>query len=81
MEAQGMNWVKVQSSVLTAVAYAPDELWAEFATGGEIYRYSNVPLSVYQDLLDAESKGRYFNACIRDNFPFEHVRRSSGASS
>jgi hypothetical protein len=75
-----MNWVKVHSSVLTAVAYAPDELWAEFATG-EIYRYRNVPLSLYEDLLGAESKGGYFNACIRDHFPFDHVPRSSGASS
>lgn len=75
-----MNWVKVQSSVLAAVAYAPDEFWAEFTTG-EIYRYSNVPLSVYQNLLGAQSKGRYFNACIRDNFPFDHVRHSSAVPS
>jgi hypothetical protein len=80
MEVVGINWVKLESSVLAAVAYAPAELWAEFTTG-EIYRYSNVPLSVYEDLLSAESKGRYFNARIRDNFPFVHVRGSSAAPS
>jgi hypothetical protein len=75
-----MDWVPVQSSVLAAVAYAPTQLWIEFRTG-QIYRYRDVPVSIYQQLLAADSKGRFFNARVRDLFPNEHMARSSGAGS
>jgi hypothetical protein len=34
------------------------------------YTYYNVPLEVYLELLEAESKGRYFAAHIRDRFEY-----------
>jgi len=34
-----------------------------------IYRYLGVPPPVYQELLQAESKGRYFNRHIRNRYP------------
>lgn len=37
---------------------------------GKMLRYGDVPEYVYQELINAESKGRYFNANIRNVFNF-----------
>jgi hypothetical protein len=41
---------------------------------GSVYRYFGVPAPVYQALVDATSKGRYFAAEIRTKFPFDRLR-------
>lgn len=38
--------------------------------GGRSYRYFLVPSRVADELGEAFSKGRYFNARIRDRYPF-----------
>jgi hypothetical protein len=60
----------VTSSNLRSVGYDPDSRTQEieFQTG-RVWRYSNVPRSVYSALLAADSKGSYFNSCIRDAYP------------
>ena len=62
------------STVIRRFDYRDDrrELWIEFVTG-RAYIYSNVPASVVQALRAAPSKGRYFNAHIRDHFAFREV--------
>ena len=64
----------LDSSSLHSVGYSaePGTLEITFRSGA-IYRYSGVPPHVYQALLDASSKGRYFNAVIRSSFPFERI--------
>jgi KTSC domain len=37
---------------------------------GRTYLYSNVSLDVYEAFLNAESKGAFFNAQIRDRYPY-----------
>jgi hypothetical protein len=66
----------VQSSVMTRVEYDEDvkELDITF-TSGKTYRYLNVPLEIYVGLLDAGSKGEYFNDTIKDAFAFAEVSR------
>ena len=44
----------------------------EFESGA-VYVYSGVSVFTYRQLLNAESKGRYFNAHIKDVFPFERL--------
>lgn len=64
------NAVTVESSVLAQLAY--DQLRAILHIvfhDGAIHRYSGVPLSTYQELICAESKGAYFNRHIRNIFP------------
>jgi hypothetical protein len=65
----------VTSSNLRSVGYDPDSrtLEIEFQTG-RVWRYANVPPSVYSTLMAADSKGSYFNSCIRDAFPDMPVR-------
>jgi lysyl-tRNA synthetase class 2 len=40
----------------------------------DLYRYFEVPPAIYAELLSAGSKGEYFNARIKNFFPFERLR-------
>ena len=44
-------------------------------TSGKTYRYFNVPLEIYAELLDAGSKGKFFNDNIKGAFAFAEVGR------
>jgi hypothetical protein len=61
--------VAVQSRLLAGMAYDHDQtiLQLEFH-GGTVYQYFQVPSQTYQDLLQAGSKGAYFNRHIRNVF-------------
>ena len=64
----------VSSTSLRSVGYDPEnqELEIEF-TSGKVYRYHHVSPEVYAELMQAESLGQFFNAQIRDNYPFEET--------
>ncbi len=66
----------VNSSMMTDVHYHEHtrELDITF-TSGKKYRYRNVPPEVYAALLDAESKGKFFNEEIKDVYRFAEVGR------
>jgi hypothetical protein len=57
----------VVSSMMRSAGYdeAHAVLEIEFVTG-HVYRYHAVPRREWQGLMGAESKGRYFDAYIRD---------------
>ena len=42
-------------------------------TSGKVYRYFDVPVDVYVDLLDAASKGEFFNDEIKDTYNYVEV--------
>ena len=71
----------ITSSDLASVGY--DErarvLEIEFHSGG-IYRYLDVPKEIFDALLAAESKGRFFAARIRNQFRFQMVKPRSAAT-
>ena len=58
------------STVIRRFDYLSDsrELVVEFVTG-RVYVYSNVPQEAATRLRGAFSKGRHFNAHIRDKYP------------
>lgn len=60
---------RLHSTLLKAAAYcdSPALLELEF-TSGVVYQYFAVPPQVYGELLQAESKGGYFNHCIRNRY-------------
>ena len=64
-----MNMKLVESSTLLAIGYDDTDkiLQLEFRSHA-IYRYIGVPVSVYESLEAAPSKGRYFNGAIRGHF-------------
>jgi hypothetical protein len=70
--------VPVESSLLAWVAYdaARHRLRVQLHTG-EHYLYFQVPPNCYQGLLNAASKGVYFNRHIRNCFPYQHLSQPS----
>jgi hypothetical protein len=65
----------VQSSAIEQVSYdeAAHTLCATFRDTGRTYLYQDVPQELYDGLIFAESLGGYFNAYIRDRFPFREI--------
>lgn len=69
--------IAVASSSIRTVAYDAKRhlLEIEFRRGAK-YRYHEVPAPIFQALLQAESKGRYFAENIRGKFAFEHLEKT-----
>jgi hypothetical protein len=69
-----MNRIAVESTTLAAVGYddALGILQLEFRSGAD-YQYFGVPAALYQGLLDAPSKGSYFNQFIRGHFSYRLI--------
>ena len=73
-----MRVATVESTALATVDYdeAQELLQLEFCSRA-VYLYFGVPAAVYEALLDASSKGRYFNGTIRGRYPY---RQSLGSN-
>lgn len=70
-----MHKKKVDSSLLSAIAYNPQKKELELAfNSGSHYLYHQIPEGVYEELLNAESKGRYFNDHIKDLYNFTRLK-------
>jgi hypothetical protein len=67
---------RVQSSVIRSAGYdaAASILELEFADSRAVYDYYDVPLSVYEELLSADSMGVYFNEFIKDLYASQQVK-------
>jgi KTSC domain len=66
-----MIQTQVESSNVAAVGWQDDKLMVKF-NRGDIYRYDGVPLSVYNDFVNAESVGRFFHANIKA-YPYTKI--------
>lgn len=63
------------SSVIRSFSYDRDAAALDVTfVSGRRYRYFLVPAYVAEGFTDAFSKGRYFNARIRDRFPCEELK-------
>jgi hypothetical protein len=62
------------SSVIRAFHYRPEDhaLDVTFVSGRR-YRYLEVPETLHRQMREAFSKGEFFNAHIRDHFPFQRM--------
>lgn len=69
-----MKRQSVESSNLASVGYDAENetLEVEFKHGG-VYQYFDVPLHVYEELMDADSHGVYFSANIRNDYNYQKV--------
>lgn len=60
------------TNILVCTYYELDkELDITFKTNGRTYRYFNVPMSEYNNMLNAKSIGRYVQANIVKNYKYE----------
>lgn len=64
----------VDSTAIQAIDYdqAHAKLIVRFASG-ERYLYVGVPGEVCRSFLDADSKGRFFQTEIRDQYPYNRL--------
>ncbi|MEW6214855.1 MAG: KTSC domain-containing protein [Nitrospirota bacterium] len=62
--------IPVESSMIQAVGYNPKTRILEVVfNSGRTYRYEDVPLEVYKELMAADSKGRYMRSEIIGVYP------------
>lgn len=71
-----MQLETVESSTIHAIGYDESSHTMEviFNNGG-IYVFVDVPPAEYKAFLKAESKGRHFNANIRNFYPYWRLHR------
>lgn len=67
--------IPVNSSHLSAVDYdiTSETLTIEF-NDGSLYEYYNVPHRIYEELINATSKGKFFHNFIRDVYITRKIR-------
>ena len=58
------------SSALTEISYWPygQQLRVQFRNSGAWYTYHDVPLEIWQAFKNADSKGSYYNQCIKGSY-------------
>ena len=69
-----MSSLKKRLTTLRTIAYDEigEVLQLEFCSRA-IYHYLGVPAGVHEALLEAPSKGSYFNRAIRGRFPYRRL--------
>lgn len=70
--------VKVESSHLYSVGYNPkkETMFITFHRGGiptSTYSYRNIPEEIFQGLVTAKSKGKYFHEFIRGFYQYQRL--------
>jgi KTSC domain len=59
--------ISVRSSAIRAIGFDGYTLSVEFHNGG-IYDHPGVPYSVYEGLMQASSKGSFYNRYVRGRY-------------
>ncbi len=69
-----MNRRVVSSSNVASVGYDPasQTLEVEFLSGS-VYQYYDVPAHIFENMMQAPSKGVFLNANIKDRYPYSRV--------
>lgn len=67
------------STAISHVGYDPTtrRLFVTFLGSGKTYVYVDVPQSEYAEFRAAASKGRYFNARIRERYLYEEMNEAA----
>ncbi|TBB56943.1 KTSC domain-containing protein [Rhizobium ruizarguesonis] len=64
----------VSSTNVLSVGYdEPTETLEVEFSNGSIYQYYNVGSALFQQLMQAPSKGQFLNAYIRNSYPYSRV--------
>jgi hypothetical protein len=72
----------VESSLIRSVGYDLFTSILEVELGDErrLYQYFDVPYSIYCELMEADSKGAYFNESIKDSYAYQEVKRAPAST-
>ena len=65
------GWIEVDSSCIEAIAFNRSQscLYIQFHSQS-VYQYRQVSSDIFEEFLNADSKGRFFNLHIKDQFPY-----------
>ena len=75
-----MDRIFLESTILAWVRYLPDlHLLQVGLRTGQDYEYFAVPVRTYAELLASQSKGRYYNFHIRNEFRFRQISKTSAS--
>jgi hypothetical protein len=66
-----MERTPVTSSNISAIGYDEDSqtLEVEF-TDGSVYQYAGVPVGEFEGFMNADSKGKYLHASIKNRYSY-----------
>ncbi len=68
-----MERTQVTSSDIASIGYKDSVLEIEFHSGNNVYQYFQVPEQEYNELMNAQSHGKYFNQNIKNKYQYEKV--------
>ena len=68
-----MERQEVVSSNIDAVGYDEETETLEIEFRVSLYQYEGVPEYMYNDLMNADSVGRFFNENIKDVYPCSRI--------
>ena len=69
-----MEHVPVTSTSIASIGYHAESLTLEVEfTNGGLYQYLGVPPKTYEEFLTAESKGTFYNARVKNDYPYRKV--------
>ena len=68
--------MEIESTAISEIDYDAEraKLLVRFQSG-ERYVYVGVPGEVHRSFVDAESKGRFFQSEIRDQYPYNRIEQ------
>lgn len=69
------NFTPIESSNVSGAFHDGEDLFLQFVKG-PVYRYIEVPHKVFEELVSAESAGKYFHAYIKPNYNAEKVKET-----
>lgn len=69
-----MERTRVSSSNIYSIGYDASTSTLEIQfNNGSIYQYSNVPYSIYQELMGASSHGEYLHAYVKGTYQYRRI--------
>jgi len=69
-----MNWIDVSSTNLSRVRYDESSLTLEIEfQGGRVYQYFDLPKHIFEELVRADSKGKFFHEQIKGHYRYARV--------
>ncbi|WP_243613861.1 KTSC domain-containing protein [Shimia aestuarii] len=69
-----MERYSVASSNIASIGYdEPSQTLEVEFLNGSIYQYYNVPINIYDQLMNDPSKGRFLNTYIKNAYPYSRV--------
>ncbi len=69
--APTLEWVPLESDLISAAAYDGQNLYVHFEQSGRRFMYANVPRHHFQRLLTSPLPGKYFKKNIKKYYEAE----------